>query len=319
MIVARVKAGLKKRKVKVFLLFLACSTLAWLINNLSQTFVSNTSFALEYSNTPEDFLLVNAPKESIDARLKAIGFQFMGFEIRKQNIQIDLSEVGSSNAKYYILPKTYKKQIENQLPKSMELMDLENDTLFIDLLKLESKQVFIRPRVNIDLIANYMLEDGIKVFPESVILKGPKNEVDTISSIATYAMNLTKVSADFSRKIALELPKGLSATLVSPDAVFVSGKVVRFSEKVLSVPVEMINVPDSLMVRMFPDQVQVLCQGKMAALKSIKITDLKVIADYDKIASATENRLPLVLDSFPQNLSKATLLTKEIEFILKRQ
>jgi len=319
LIVARVKAGLKKRKVKVFLLFLFCSALAWFINNLSQSFVSDTRFSLEYIQIPDDFLLAATPKKTIEVRLRAIGFQFMGFEIQKQKVQIDLAKLSTKDSKYYILPKVYRKQIVNQLPKNMELIEMESDTLFIDLIKLVSKEVTVLPRSVIELATNYMLEDSILFSPETVILKGPINEVDTITLIRTSPINLTNLSADFSKSISLLLPDGLASSKVIPAAVTVSGRVFRFSEKVLSVPVAMINVPDSVKVRMFPDQVKVLCVGKITALKAIKIEDLKVVADYNQITPETENRLSLLLDSFPTNLNKATLLTKEIEFILRRQ
>lgn len=319
LIVARVKAGLKKRKVKVFLLFLFCSALAWFINNLSQSFVSDTRFSLEYIQIPDDFLLAATPKKTIEVRLRAIGFQFMGFEIQKQKVQIDLAKLSTKDSKYYILPKVYRKQIVNQLPKNMELIEMESDTLIIDLIKLVSKEVTVLPRSVIELATNYMLEDSILVSPETVILKGPINEVDTITLIRTSPIDLTNLSADFSKSISLLLPDGLASSKVIPAAVTVSGRVFRFSEKVLSVPVAMINVPDSVKVRMFPDQVKVLCVGKITALKAIKIEDLKVVADYNQITPETENRLSLVLYSFPTNLNKATLLTKEIEFILRRQ
>ncbi len=319
LILERVKTGLKKRKVKVFLLFLLFATLAWLIDNLSQTVISNTTFALEYVNAPEDFLLEKAPKKTIDVRLKALGFQFMGFEIRKRKVQIDLSQINVKDSTYYILPKIYRKQIESQLSKRMEMLEMENDTLFIDLTPLISKRVPVLSRTNIDLTTNYMLEDGVLIFPDYVIIKGPKNEVDTIYSIRTSYVDLPNVSSDFSQKTPLLLPKELKKTSVTPNSVIVSGKVYRFSEKVFSVPVKMINVPEDVKVRMFPDHVNVLCQGKIDALKDLKIIDLKVVVDYDKIEAANENRLEVELDSFPKNLSKATLLTKEIEFILRRQ
>ncbi|MFT5738230.1 MAG: hypothetical protein ACI9SG_002582, partial [Maribacter sp.] len=88
LIIERIKTGLKKRKVKVFLLFLVFSGLAWLINNLSQSFVSNTMFMLEYVNTPQELLLNKNPRATINVRLKAVGFQFVGFEIRKRKVQI---------------------------------------------------------------------------------------------------------------------------------------------------------------------------------------------------------------------------------------
>ncbi len=319
MIVSRIKAGLKKRKVKVFLVFLFFSALAWFINNLSKSFISDTSFSLEYVQIPDDFLLAATPKKTIEVRLKAIGFQFMRFEIRKQKVQIDLTKLSTNDSKYYILPNVYRKQIENQLPKNMELLEMESDTLFIDLIKLVSKKVTVVPRTAIELAPNFMLEDSILVSPQSVVLIGPNDEVDSITSIGTAPINLTNLSTDFSQNVNLLLPDALTSSKVIPSTVTVSGKVFRFSEKVLSVPVVMLNVPDSVKVRMFPDEVKVLCVGRIASLKSIKIEDLKVVADYNQITLDSENRLPLILDSLPNALNKATLLTKEIEFILRKQ
>ncbi len=318
MIVDRIRTGLKKRKVKVFLLFLVCSTLAWLINNLSQSYVSNTNFVLEYVNTPEEFLLSKTPKSAIDVRLKAVGFQFVAFEIRKRKVQIDLSKVNVINDRYFILPKVYRKQIDNQLPNSIEVLEMDKDTLFVEFIKLVVKEVPVIARTNVDLAKNYMLDGPISVEPSRVTITGPKNEVDSITAIRTSFINIENITNDFTQEQALVLHRGLKKSKVTPSKVTISGSVLRFSEKVLSVPVHMINIPDSIKVRMFPNEVKVLCQGTIDALKDIDPGDFNVISDYEQIATANENRLPLQIEAFPERLSKATLLTKEVEFILRR-
>jgi len=318
LIVDRIRTGLKKRKVKVFLLFLVCSTLAWLINNLSQSYVSNTNFVLEYVNTPEEFLLSKTPKSAIDVRLKAVGFQFVAFEIRKRKVQIDLSKVNVINDRYFILPKVYRKQIDNQLPNSIEVLEMDKDTLFVEFIKLVVKEVPVIARTNVDLAKNYMLDGPISVEPSRVTITGPKNEVDSITAIRTSFINIENITNDFTQEQALVLHRGLKKSKVTPSKVTISGSVLRFSEKVLSVPVHMINIPDSIKVRMFPNEVKVLCQGTIDALKDIDPGDFNVISDYEQIATANENRLPLQIEAFPERLSKATLLTKEVEFILRR-
>jgi hypothetical protein len=319
LIIERIKTGLKKRKVKVFLLFLVFASLAWLINNLSQSFISNTTFMLEYVNTPQDLLLNKKPKGTINVRLKAIGFQFVGFEIRKRKVQIDLSKVNVKDNRYYILPKVYRRQIENQLPNSMEVLELENDTLFIDFIRLMVKKVPVIPRTTIDLAKNYMLDGPITVVPSMVTIRGPKSEVDSITAIRTSFLDIENITDDFSQEHALVLHRELTKSTLTPSLVTISGKVFRFSEKVVSVPITMINVPDNIKVRMFPDHVKVLCQGTIKALKSLDTSDFKIIADYGQIEKIANNRLPLRMDDFPENLSKATLLVKEVEFILRRE
>ncbi|WP_027075795.1 CdaR family protein [Maribacter antarcticus] len=319
LIIERIKTGLKKRKVKVFLLFLVFSGLAWLINNLSQSFVSNTTFMLEYVNTPQELLLNKKPRATINVRLKAVGFQFVGFEIRKRKVQIDLSKVNVKDNRYYVLPKVYRRQIENQLPNSMEVLELENDTLFIDFIVLVAKKVHVIPRTTIDLANNYMLDGPIIVAPSMVTIRGPKSEVDSITSIRTSFLDIENITDDFSQEHALVLHRELTKSTVTPSSVTISGKVFRFSEKVVSAPITMINVPDSIKVRMFPDHVKVLCQGTIKALKSLDISDFKINADYEQIEKAADNRLPLRMEDFPENLSNATLLIKEVEFILRRE
>ena len=319
LIVERIRIGLKKRKVKVFLLFLVCSTLAWLINTLSQSFVSNSNFVLEYVNTPEEFLLVKTPKSAIDVRLKAIGFQFVAFELRKRKVQIDLSKVNVLNGRYYILPKVYRKQVDNQLPNSIEVLEMENDTLFVELIKLVVKEVPVIPRTTVDLAVNYMLDGPIRVKPQRVSITGPKNEIDSITAIRTSIMNLENIKDDFALEQSLVLNKELKRSKVTPSKITISGRVLRFSEKVLSVPVQMINVPEGVKVRMFPNEVKVLCQGKIDALKGLDSGDFNIISNYDQIESAKDNRLPLTIAAFPERLSKATLVTKEVEYILRRE
>ncbi len=319
MIIERIKTGLKKRKVKVFSLFLLFSTVAWLIDNLSESFVSNTTFVLEYVNTPEEFLLTKNPKPAVDVRLKAIGFQFVGFEIRKRKIQIDLSQVNVRNSRYYILPKIYRKQIENQLPKSMELLEMDNDTLFIDLMALMVKKVPVIPRTTINLAKNYMLDGPISVDPPMVTLRGPKNEVDSIEAIITSVPDLFNIKADFSQEHGLVLNEAMTTSSVIPSKVTISGKVFKFSEKVVTVPIVMLNVPDNAKVRMFPDEVKVLCQGRIASLKALDTNNFSIVADFGQVEQVSENRLPLRMERFPENLSNASLLIKEVEFILRRE
>lgn len=319
MILERIKVGLKKRKVKVFSIFLFFSTVAWLIDNLSESFVSETTFVMEYVNTPDKYLLTKKPQATIDVRLKAIGFQFVGFEIRKRKIQIDLSQVKSRDGRYYILPKVYRNQIEDQLPNSMELIEMENDTLFIDLVALLVKKVPVIPRTNISLAKNYMLDGPISIEPSVVTIKGPNSEVDSIASVTTVMVNINNISDDFDQEHDVMLPKALSTTSIYPEKVTISGKVFKFSEKVVAVPVTMLNVPDTIKVRMFPDEVEVLCQGKITSLKSLDVKDFSITTDFAQVQEASENRLPLQIEKVPANLSNATLLTKEIEFILRRE
>ncbi len=318
MILERIKVGLKKRKVKVFLVFLFFSFLAWFVNNLAQSFVGSTSFELDYVNVPQEFLLAEAPKSQLNVRLRAVGFQFIGFGIRKKKIQINLSEVRKKDTGYYIPPSVYRRQIQGQLSGDMELIEMDNDTIFVKFTSLVSKKVPVIPRVNITFAQNHALEDSLVISPKTVTITGPETQIDTIENVRTSFIEIMNAESDFSNTYTLVKSRDLDKTSFNPSVVTVSGTVYRFSEQVFEVPVTMLNLPDSVQVRMFPDVIKIVCQAQLDTLKEITSEDFMVTADYSKVEGSDQNILPLVLEEKPKGINNAVLRTKEIEFILKK-
>ena len=109
------KKGRVRRKVNIFLVFLVCSCLAWLVSQLSEDYTQSTSFDLVYINVPDSLRLTKASKNSLDVRLRASGFQFLGFNFKNKQIAIDLSKLDHKGLRYYIPQQNYRKQIQNQL------------------------------------------------------------------------------------------------------------------------------------------------------------------------------------------------------------
>ncbi|TMM56912.1 YbbR-like domain-containing protein [Maribacter algarum] len=317
--IQKIRNSLKKRKVKVFLVFLFCSTSAWFISNLSESYISNTTFELEYANAKEDLMLVNSSQDKINVKLEAVGFQFLGFNFKKKNIAIDLSAVAKEGRQYYLSYQNYRAQIEKQLPSSMRLIDIEKDTLFFDFQEVISKEVPVKPQLNLSLEQNYLLDGKLKVTPATVIIKGPRNEIDTIANVKSSKINLIDLTSDFTRKATVIVPVGLRFSTFSETSITVSGKVSRFSEKMITIKVKVLNLPTGTSVKMFPDKVNVLCKGTIGALKDLEPSDFTVIADFDKKKNSKSKRIALRLNKIPEQLSSAILQEMEVEYILKRE
>ena len=143
--------------MKIFFVFLLCSALIWFINNLSQSYIGNAVFDLEFVNVPEGFLFEKASKNSVDVKLRSGGFQFLRFNFTNKKVQIDLSELENKSSTFFAPPDTYRKQIEKQLPGSMSLLEIDRDTLYFEMLAVKSKKVPVKPRVVMNLAKNYLL------------------------------------------------------------------------------------------------------------------------------------------------------------------
>lgn len=317
--IQKLRNSLKKRKVKLFLLFLFCSTAAWFISKLSEPFISKTTLVLEYTNSTEDLMLVNASQKEIGVQLEAVGFQFLRFNFKKKNVVIDLKDVIKEGRQYYLPNQNCKIQIENQLPNSMRLIEMEKDTLLFDFQSIITKEVPVKPVLKLSFTQNYLLDGKLEISPATILVKGPKNEVDTILSVKTDRIDFTDLTSDFSQKTKIQFSDALRHTSFSETAVTVSGKVARFSEKIIPVAIKILNVPNGVAFRTFPDEVNILCKGTLNSLKNLKASDFEVVADFGKVKNLNSKKLALGLRKKSDKISSAILQETEVEYILKRE
>lgn len=311
--------GLNQRKVKVFSLFLLCSFLAWFLSNLSESYESRADFTINYRNLPDTLLLGKNSENTLEAKLRTSGFQFLYFNFFKKRIDLDVSQVTYQNGKYVLTEAVLKKQIEQQLSQNISLMDLGQSQLNVDLYQVVSKEVPVKADLNLQFQPNYILDGALEITPSHVVVKGPGNEVDTLKSIVTGPIQLANVSADFSREVPLVFPKGLDNTIFSNGRVKVSGKVVRFSEKVFEVPVQVVNLPEGYQVKTFPNVVTVLCKATVDRLKELSLNDFGVTADYGQLNGADKNILFLKLSKSPENVYDVKLQEPSVNFVLEQE
>ncbi|SMG28029.1 CdaR family protein [Arenibacter troitsensis] len=317
--IEKIKNGLNKRKVKLFLVFLFCSSLAWFISNLGEQYTNNATFDIHYGSTPDSLLLNSVSKSNIKVRLRASGFQFLMFGFKNKTVEVDLSELEKKGPKFFVSPSTYRSQIENQLSKFIRVEDMDKDTLFFNFQRLYKKKVPVIPKVTIDLEQNYLMDKNYSLTPDSITVMGPKKEIDTLTGITTQTLMLPHTTNDISKKLKLNLPANLKNTKYSDHNVTLSAKIFKFSEKVFKVPVEVVNVPEGVGIRTFPEIVSVLCRGRLSSIKELSVTDFVVIADYSNLRDKNENVLDLKLIKKPDSVNVVQLRENKVEFILKRQ
>jgi hypothetical protein len=316
----RIKIALKKRKIKIFLIFLFVSSLAWFISELSGNYTGSAVFDIEYAYSPDSLLFVGASQDKIDVKLRASGFSFLRFNFGNKKITIDVSKAQLKSGNYIVPKNIYQFQIEQQLPQSMELVSIYNDdTILLELYPLFTKKIPVISKLDFSLNQNYMLDTTLKIAPDSILVRGPKKELDKITSINTTAKEIADIADDFSEKLTLVIPAKIDNLRYFTKEVVVYGKVARFSEKIIEVPITVVNLPKDYEINIIPNIVSVLCKAKIDDLKQLKASDFTLIADYEARADKEQQTLLLALKTYPQVLNEPKLMTKEVRFILKRK
>ncbi|MGB7394586.1 MAG: CdaR family protein, partial [Pricia sp.] len=260
-----------------------------------------------------------ASKKKMDVKLRAGGFTFLGFNFKKKKVEIDVSEAEKEGDRFFVPEKMYRTQIEKQLSASMSLLEIDNDTLFLDMMAVTTKKVPVKPRGTMDLAQNYLLDGKLGVTPDSISITGPPEEIDTISQVRTENTNLPDLTSDFTEEVALFKSPELKNTTYSENTAILSGKVVRFSERIIEVPIQIVNLPENLEIKTFPDKISVVCKAKTERLKKLKPSDFQITGDYETVKDGESNEMKLQLKKKPEALHSARLKTGEVEFIVKKK
>ncbi len=158
----------------------------------------------------------------------------------------------------------------------------------------------------------------MQLSPDSITLSGPDIEIDTIEQVYTQPLVLNNLTEDFSVVTTLKQPQNQGQISYSKTTVEVSGKVFRFSEMILDVPVEVVNLPEGTQIKTFPAVIPVLCKARIAQLKDLVASDFRVVADYGSLPQG-QSVLQLQLAQKPDAVHTAQLLVDGVEFILKRE
>jgi YbbR domain-containing protein len=264
-------------------------------------------------------MLIDASQDELGVKINALGFHFLEMSLSNKEVQLDISKTEKKGDEFFISKTEFKKQIEKQLPSSMKLTEVMSDTLFFNFQEIVSKIVPVKPNIKINLAQNYLLEGELLIQPDSITIKGPKNQVDTIDYVKSSKIDLTKLTADFSKKTAIIKSKVLSSTYFSNESVTVSGKVSKFSEKKITLKIEVLHLPSDISIKTFPEHVDVICIGTLEILKELDVSDFQVLADYRQLKINKSQKLSLVLHKKPSKLYNATLEETEVKYIVRRK
>lgn len=300
----------------MFSLFLAFSFLSWTVSKLSQSYDSWVTVELTPTNLPDSLFVDAAETHAAKLRLRATGFKLFGMGIGQRNLKLDLSTVSNKGNAYYLTAERASRQLQKSISNSAELLDIDPDTLYFDLFKVKTKKIPVISQLELNLEPNHILKGKLKITPDSIIFKGPEQEIDTINKIVTSIITLSEVADDFSVDVDVPKPNGLANTDILNENVTISGTVVRFSEKVFEIPVSVNNVPEGYVIRTFPKSVSLLCKASENDLINFTEANFDVMATYDSTI-VNSKELSLRVAKKPENALVVRLLQNTVEFLLE--
>ena len=244
------------RKLHVFLLFLILAFGFWMLIKLTRTYTSSVDVNLTYTDLPKDKMLQSEPESAVKVTLRAVGFTLLKHKFSNKKVEVSLKNSKRKNrTQYYLLSSTVLNSVNNSFSKS-EVIGIEPDTLFFELGRSISKKVRVEPDIAIQYKSGYHLSGDLEVDPKYITISGPKRLVDSVVYISTESLKITNVYDTIHKEVAIAANNSLSRLTYSATKVTIKGKVEKFTERTIEVPITIKNAPKSFTIRTFPDKVK---------------------------------------------------------------
>jgi len=311
------------RRLLIFFFFLLLSILFWFLTVLNKDYNTLLSYPLRYVRIPEELVLMNDAAERLDLNVKARGFTLLRLKMQSRLSPLSLdvnsfsleSVLGESPIVLYLVTTMVVDRLQQQLTSEIKINSVFPDTLMLQLTERYTKKISVKLNLDLEFERQYMQVDKLKIMPDSVTVSGPKNIIDSLSEICTFPEKLTGLKKNISLALNLE---PIDKVEFSVKEVTVNVPVEKFTEESIEIPIQVINIPDSLFLRTFPASIEITYRVGLSDYEKVSEHMFMAVIDYSAKGSSIGNKLVVELIKVPEYLQVTNFYTKNVEYIIEK-
>ena len=178
------------------------AALAWFIGNLSQKNTQQYRVKILYKDLPSEKFITPQSTSYLNVELEGIGFSLFKYAFSHHTITLSFNELKKVKKSKYILDNALISQINKQNYPDVSLSIIEPDTLTIEFQKTKQKKIPVKIQFDIPLVEDYRI-DSYQIFPDSVIVAGLENDLDTITGLYLRKKENKTVMRSFAGEIPI--------------------------------------------------------------------------------------------------------------------
>lgn len=305
--------SLQKQKLRFFLLFLGLSFIFWFFTKFSKEYTTLVPFQLVFENLPPGVIL-NRQTLDIEATLSASGFQFLYYYYWDNQLTIDLTSVVFEGGIASLSLNAQFQSIQNQLLGNSQIINLFPSDLDVPYIAQTQKRVPVRIPYRFSMAVGYGVS-RLDISPDSIDLVGSPEQLKKLNHVEVVPLLKNDISVSFRQKLNLKKPNEATVEMV-PSFVEVALEVDQFSERSFQLPIEIVHLPDSLAVKLFPGEATLTFSASLSRLKEIKKEDFILAISYDEIV---QNRPASVyLKQSPLGVKNERIDPKTVEYLVRK-
>lgn len=279
-----------QEKLIVFCIALIIAFTLWYSIKLGYRYTIALNIPLQYTNFPEQIKLKKNPPESVSAIVNGRGDQLLLYWL---GFKVDTAYINMSQQynKRYLLANQITYTVTKSLPSNTNLLSIQPDTLYFDYEAKKKRKVPVRSMLKIKPQNGYLLEEKVKIKPDSVTLIGLGEEIAHYQDWSTQPIEYDNIVGSQVLKVPMSK---LDNMIVSPAEVEANAKVLRYTEGMQTVPIQIEGVPYHHSLRLLPKTVTVKYLVPLERYEEVSEKDIQVIVRYKDTDVASSYLVPII-------------------------
>lgn len=316
----------RKKKTYVFLLCLLCSAFFWLFIKLSHEAQMAFEQPLVITNVAPDVVVSQLSHERVRYTVETNGARLLLSRYAKpvDSLRLDAGTLGKvmRNGEFwhYVSSGQLRSRLSERLDASSQLVGLWPDTVFVRLAYAAQKRVPVRPDASYTFERRFGQYGAVVLNPDSVIVRGPKQFIDTLQAIYTEPLVFELLAETVQQPVALINPafgQGLALEVSQAELVI---PVEEFTETSVELSIEVVCPQDAGQgqrnLRLFPNRVTVTCLVSLKDFARVEASQFKAHVVCPIGTPSTSDRLEVFVETFPEFVSIQNIRPSSVEFLI---
>ncbi|MEO0040902.1 MAG: hypothetical protein RL329_350 [Bacteroidota bacterium] len=292
----------------VLMLCIGIALVFWILNKMSHSFRTYKSIEIEY-RLPKGKTFSAIPIAHLTAAIIGSGWDLLGREKVKILIQM-------TNDSFQIIGGgRLRQEVARQYNISEEMIHLNVEQIPLYMEDEATKEVSVTPLTSLKFVKGYRLSGEVSVEPAKVVLKGPKNVLDMITTVYTDTIRGEHLKKNLEQLIPIQMPSQVINCI--DTRVKVRLGIEEFTEKAMFLPLVVKNAPATY--KIFPNKIKLSCTVGLSQYSNINPSLFEAEVDLGDIGTESRNNtVSVALVKQPACVQNVQFMPKSVEFYFEK-
>ena len=308
-----------------YLVFLLIAIVIWYLNALNKEFTADLKFTVKYTDLPDDKVLVNAPPEYLNLTVTAQGYILLQYRLGlifnpislEASYRTLLKNSNSVQGDYYLSTQAAFDRIAVQLRSDVNLKHVAPDSLKFQLSETLRKDLPVKPALRMQFEKDFFTKGEMQIQPAKVTVTGPKTMMDTMKYVYTKTKVFKKLKETIRFSVDLQPVHQLR---YSVGEVQIEQVIERNAEATITLPVEPVNLPEGLTMKLFPGTITLNCMVPVSDYEKLHPYLFRAVVDYTSVKDAKDNQTKAKVDIVrsPDYITNISFHPMNVDFIIEK-